>query len=404
MPEFVASDYGDLIAERIRTNHGVIASRWLERLRELLPIGTSEIFPSADLLDHIPSLIQELSDYVRMPEAESVAANTTVLAKAQELGRLRHAQRASVHQLLQEYRILGSILTGFVREQVDLLQLSPTAPDTLNVLARLQESVGVLLQTTVDTFVAEYADTITRQTARLESFSRMVSHELRQPLGALQYAGHLLQSSAGDEAQRARCVDVINRNVSHLIDLTAKLETLCLMSDVGKQVHRQEIDLDALMHAVTRPLGEMAAARGVEIRVLPGARLVTLDVARVELILTNLASNAIKYSDPAKAERIVELSSSLEGDGSCRLRVRDNGLGIPRAVQPEIFQRFYRAHAERDKELGVGGSGLGLFIAQECVEALDGTIHVESEPGVGTTFTVTLPLPDLIPAAVPDVC
>ncbi|HXG71706.1 MAG TPA: RsbRD N-terminal domain-containing protein, partial [Gemmatimonadaceae bacterium] len=150
-------------AERIRESHAVIASQWLDRLRELLPVGSNEIFPTNELLDHIPALIRDVSEYVRAPEAESVAANTAVLAKAQELGRLRYAQKASVHQLLQEYRILGAILAQFVKEQVVLLRVPPAAPDTLDVLARLQESVGVLLQTTVDTFVAAYADTIARQ-------------------------------------------------------------------------------------------------------------------------------------------------------------------------------------------------------------------------------------------------
>lgn len=401
MNDAVAGNYGDLIAERIRESHAVIASQWLDRLRELLPVGSNEIFPTTELLDHIPSLIRDVSEYVRAPETESVAANTAVLAKAQELGRLRYAQKASVHQLLQEYRILGAILSGFVREQVVLLRLPPSAPDTLDVLARLQESVGVLLQTTVDTFVAAYADTIARQTTRLEGFSRMVSHELRQPLGALQYAAQLLESST-DDAQRERCVGVIGRNVKHLITLTGKLETLCLLGDATDTAHRQETDVGSVMEEVARQLREMADARGVDLRVLPDAPVITLDVARAELILVNLASNAIKYSDPARADRMVELGACLDDDGGCVLRVRDNGLGIDPADLPSIFKRSYRAHAHLDDELGATGSGLGLFIAQECVIALQGQIEVESAPGVGTTFTITLPPlgPDAAAAAV----
>ncbi len=396
MNDSVATNYGDLIAERIRESHAVIAGQWLDRLRELLPVGSNEIFPTDALLDHIPGLIRDVSEYVRAPEAESVVANTAVLAKAQDLGRLRYAQQASVHQLLQEYRILGSLLAEFVREQVVLLRVPPAAPDTLDVLARLQESVGVLLQTTVDTFIAAYAETIARQTTRLESFSRMVSHELRQPLGALQYASHLLENSK-DEAQRERCVGVISRNVAHLVALTGKLETLCLLGDVSDGAHRQEADLESVMGEVARQLGEMAAAREVELRILPGAPVITVDVARVELVLVNLTSNSIKYSDPSRADRMVELGACLDAQGGCVLRVRDNGLGIDAADLPSIFKRSYRAHAHRDDELGASGSGLGLFIAQECVIALKGTIAVDSTPGVGTTFTVTLPASEPAP-------
>lgn len=392
MTESVAGNYGDLLAARIRDNHAVIAGQWLDRLRSVVPVGSNEIFPTGELLDHIPALVRELAEYVRTPERESVAANTDVLAKAQELGQLRYAQQASVHQLLQEYRMLGAILSEFVKDQVASLGVPPSAPETLDVLTRLQQGVGVLLQTTVDTFVAAYADTIERQTARLEGFSRMVSHELRQPLGALQYAAHLLEAvKDADGGQRDKCVAVINRNVSHLIDLTGKLETLCRLSDIADDSHRQEADLGLMMGEVVRQLDEMAAARDVQVTVVPGAPVITIDTARVELILINLASNAIKYSDPAKATRTVEIGAALDESGACVFTVRDNGLGIEEADARLIFKRFYRAHAHRDKELGAAGSGLGLFIAQDCVAALRGTITVDSTPGEGTTFTVTLP-------------
>ena len=401
--ESTATDYGDLIAERMRSAHAAIASRWLERLQALLPVETNDIFPTDHLLDHIPGLIRELAEFVRTPEAESFAANTAVLAKARELGRLRYEQQASVHQLLQEYRLLGGILSSFVKEQVVLLGIPPNAPETLDVLTRLQEGVGVLLQITVDTFVAEYAETITRQTARLENFSRMVSHELRQPLGALQYASHLLQLNRdSNEGQRDRCVTVINRNVAHLIDLTGKLETLCRLTDRADDAHRQEIDLTKLAGEVSRQLRDMADSRQVQVRLAPELPTVTVDVARVELILINLVSNAIKYSDPSKDERTVDIAAHVTTDGSCVLEVRDNGLGIDDAHVGSIFKRFYRAHAHRDRELGSAGIGLGLFITQECVAALRGTIGVHSRPGVGTVFTVSLPPASLVAAASPE--
>jgi signal transduction histidine kinase len=390
--EFTAADYGDLIAERMRSAHAAIASRWLERLRALLPVESNDIFPSDNLLDHIPGLIRELAEFVRTPETESFAANTAVHAKARELGELRYEQQASVHQLLQEYRLLAAILSSFVKEQVELLGIPPNAPETLTVLTRLHEGVGVLLQITVDTFVAAYAETIARQTARLENFSRMVSHELRQPLGALQYAGHLLQSNRdAADSQRDRCVVVINRNVGRLIDLTGKLETLCRLTDRADDAHRQEVDLSRLVGEVARQLREMADARQVHVRYPENLPAVVLDVARVELILINLVSNAIKYSDPVKSERFVDVSARVTEDGACILQVRDNGLGIDAADLESVFKRFYRAHANRDHELGSTGIGLGLFIAQECVSALRGTIAVRSTPGDGTLFTVTLP-------------
>ena len=136
----------------------------------------------------------------------------------------------------------------------------------------------------------------------------------------------------------------------------------------------------------------MADARGVEIRVGDGFPDLVVDMARLELILTNLMSNAVKYSDPNKAERlvVVEPGSSDDPQSVC-IAVRDNGLGIPSNQLDSVFRRHVRVHAHRDSELGVRGSGLGLAIAAECADAVGGTIRVESTVGVGTTFFLSVP-------------
>jgi signal transduction histidine kinase len=108
-------------------------------------------------------------------------------------------------------------------------------------------------------------------------------------------------------------------------------------------------------------------------------------------LFLNLLSNAIKYSDPDKGDSFVEVALVGNNDDSCTISVRDNGLGIPEADQPLVFERFFRAHADRDQELGVSGSGLGLAIVADCVRALDGSIRFESTVGRGTTFSIALP-------------
>lgn len=138
----------------------------------------------------------------------------------------------------------------------------------------------------------------------------------------------------------------------------------------------------------------MAAARGVEIRVAPELPSLCIDPARLELVLINLMSNAIKYSDPAKPDRFVEIGVA-EGDGTpgtVTLVVRDNGLGVPDEQHQTIFERFTRAHAHLDDEHGISGSGLGLAIVAECVGAVGGDIRCTSAVGEGTTFFVRLPI------------
>src|SRR5688572_15576779 len=94
--ENVGHTYAQVIAERLRSDCRVLAARWLGQLNELLAVEREEIFPTEQLLDHIPDLITELAAYIVAPAVEELAANTSVVAKARELGLLRHAQRASV--------------------------------------------------------------------------------------------------------------------------------------------------------------------------------------------------------------------------------------------------------------------------------------------------------------------
>jgi signal transduction histidine kinase len=154
----------------------------------------------------------------------------------------------------------------------------------------------------------------------------------------------------------------------------------------------QRVDLAAMVGGVIDQLGEMAEVRGVEIRAADGLPAITVDVARLELILLNLVSNAIKYSDPDKPVRFVGIAvAPADRPDVFTLAVRDNGLGIAESDQRTVFARFYRGHADRDRQLGTDGLGLGLSIVADCVDALKGAIRVDSRPREGTTFFVDLP-------------
>lgn len=381
------------IAGQLRAKSQALAKRWLERLDEILTVDRERIFPTKDLLDHVPQLIEEIAAYVGAPEVEELAANTSVVAKARELGLLRYAQQASVHQLLREYHLLGGILETFVREETIRLGLTTPPADVLLVASRISHALRVLQQTTIDTFIAEYTDRIAAQHARLESFNRLVSHELRQPLGTLQFSLRALRTPiADDAAKRERLLEVASANVQRLIDLTRRLEEIArLKHSDGNDPARQEVDLSALTKEVARQLREMAENRDVTIRTADDLPVIVTDVARLELVLMNLISNAIKYSDPAKPERFVEIFLSGATDDGRTICIRDNGIGVPAEDVAHIFENFFRASPERDAQLGIKGSGLGLAIVAECVEALGGRIAVGSVEGEGTAFDLWIP-------------
>ena len=397
MTPLTVQDYAAVIAASIAAERLTLAGRWLARLRELLTVTANEVFPSEQLLDHIPSLVQEISGYLAAPAEEEIAANAAVMEKARELGQLRHRQRATAHQLLHEYEILGEILESFLVEETERLGLQPSVAECFEVQRRLTRSVRVLMRTTVDTFISEYTATIQEQTERIKTFNRSASHELRSPIGTLMFAGALLDNEAvRQDAQRlSKVAATVKSSAERLSWIVENLQRMARMSEPVDGPSEQQVDLRSLAEEVARQLDEMAASRKVAIRVAGNLPTLHADPARLELVLLNLVSNAIKYSDPQKPEPFVEIALAPGGagaEGPCTIAVRDNGLGINDADQAAVFDRFFRAHAHLDSELGVSGTGLGLAIVADCIEALGGTIRCESRAGEGTSFFITLPL------------
>jgi signal transduction histidine kinase len=386
----IITDFGDLIAARMRSEHRGIAARWFERLLDLLPVEARDIFPTESLLDHVPALIFEIGGYLRRPEGEAIASNTAILEKAGELGALRHTQRASLHQVLREYQVLRGVLVAFVIEELERAGAAPPAGEAVDVVNRLHQAVDVLSQATVEKFVGLYTQTIADQAERLDQFTRMAAHEWRQPLGALQFGVRLLREADLDPAAVERTLANVERNVVHLADLTLKMEAIARVRSNSDNAVVQTISVATVAQEAARQLREMADARGVEIRVAETLPVLTLDVGRLELAFVNLLSNAIKYSDPDKAERYVEVTGTVGGE-TARIEVRDNGVGIPEAALPRIFERFTRAHADQTELRDVGGIGLGLSIVEDCVRAMDGRIEVQAVEKAGATFIMTLP-------------
>lgn len=395
MTNAVTTDFRAAIADRIDASHQLLASRWLEELKTVVPVAQDDVFPGDELLGQMPSLIHELAAFLKAPAEEAIAANAIVTARAVELGRLRHTQRASVHQVLREYRVLRTAIARFIMDESRRLELRPHVDELVELMIRFEAAIDVLLQTTVDTFVAQYTDTITQHSSRLEGFNRMVTHELRQPLATLQFAVKLLQTEDvwRDQARRDHMLTTAERNVTRMNETLGKLVTLSRSAESTDSALIQRIELTTMANDVIGQVQEMADARGVDVRIVGPLPVVTVDAARLELVLVNLISNAIEYADPSKPVRFVEIASPPSSRADvCTMTIRDNGIGIAETdLLRSMFARFYRGRPERDQELGANGLGLGLSIVGDCVDALTGDIRVESTLGEGTTFILELP-------------
>jgi signal transduction histidine kinase len=209
----------------------------------------------------------------------------------------------------------------------------------------------------------------------------MTAHELRNPVAAIKLNAQILQRrGSANERLLATILDQTERlgGLIEDLQLAASIEADRLV------LRTQALDLATEARETARSLRSEAHPIAVEAPSEP--LIVSADRLRIGQVLTNLLTNAIKYS-PAGREVVVRLSRGAE---EARVAVIDRGIGIPRTALPRLFERFYRVDPAASR---VSGLGLGLYICRRLVEAHGGRIEVDSEPGAGSTFTIVLPLP-----------
>ena len=385
------------LAERLRAERVPLTRRWLERITARLSLDPNHVFPTDRLLDHVPLLIDGIADHVEHRDHE-IGADAAVVAKAMELGKLRHEQGHDAYEILKEYELLGGVLFAFVAEEARALPGYGGEGDLLACGHRLFHAIAVIQQSTTTHFLRLAEERVREREERLRAFNRTVSHEIKNRIGAVLGASEVLRE-LGDlpPAERDRFLDIISGN-AHAMRRT--IENLVALSrlDPDARQHRH-VQLPEAAREVTRQLRDVAQSAGVEVRLAPDLPAVEVNAAAVELCLTNYVSNAIKYADPERPSRLVEVTGALEprgegdepGDAPCELvvRVRDNGLGVPAAQRQRLFERFFRAH---DTVTGAEGTGLGLSIVRETVETLGGRAWAEfPEDGHGSVFVFSLP-------------
>jgi len=202
--------------------------------------------------------------------------------------------------------------------------------------------------------------------------------------------GALEKERMAADPRQLPLLDTIARNGARLISLCNDLLTLAGLDSEGPAWNRTEIDLRVLVEQVEDSLRPMVRDRRLTMTsTLPLHPVVVLgDGIQLERVLLNLLSNAVKFT-PGGGTVVTTLESR---DGEACVAVADTGIGIPRAEQDALFQKFFRASTAQD--LAIQGTGLGLSIVAGIVAVHGGRIGVESESGIGTTFTVQMPLHD----------
>lgn len=224
---------------------------------------------------------------------------------------------------------------------------------------------------------------------RKDEFLAMLAHELRNPLAAVLNALYYLRTADTDPEALAQTRDVAERQVHHLARLVDDLLDVSRINSGKIQLRTKPIDVAAILaHAVeaAKPVIE-SRRHEVHIHVPDVPLIVEADAARLEQVMTNLLTNAAKYTEPCGR---IDLSAEREGT-SALLRVRDDGIGIQPEVLSHIFDLF--AQEPRSLDRSQGGLGIGLTLVKRLVELHGGRVLAESRgPGLGSEFLVRLPL------------
>ncbi|MCX8126473.1 MAG: PAS domain S-box protein, partial [Dehalococcoidia bacterium] len=220
-------------------------------------------------------------------------------------------------------------------------------------------------------------------------FIANISHELRTPLHSI--AGFnklLLEDKVPDPETRKEFMTIIDQQSAHLAQLIDDLLEVARLESGRFRIRKERLNIGVTIDDVARELSAMAGDKNIAVTLDIPENLpeVEADRQRLKQVVRNLLHNAIKFS-PKGSEIVLKVEPGPE---EIPVRVIDHGVGIPPKALPHLFERFYRVEDSLTRQ--TGGTGLGLYIVKQIVDAHGGRVWVESTPGKGSTFSFTIPL------------
>jgi len=337
--------------------------------------------------------IPELGPASRLPVVvEGRQVGTTVLRVPQAvLPAADQEFRDSVNQLLLGGALAAGMLAllvglGLARRTTLGVSELTTAANEL-AAGRRDRRAAVSSRDEVGELAGSFnamADTVAREDELRRAFASDVAHELRTPLAILRSQLEAIQD--GVTAPAPDVIDSLHDESLRLGRLIADLETMADAGAAGFTLDRSEVALRPLVRDVLDDLAGHLTEHELDLVTDLADVTTVVDPMRLRQILTNLVTNAAKFTPPGGTVTV----TLAQRDGAVELAVADTGIGIPDDELPRVFDRFFRGTRSR-----AGGSGIGLAVAAELAAAHRGHISVDSEPGHGSRFTVRLPDPGL---------
>ena len=273
-------------------------------------------------------------------------------------------------------------------------------------LSPLRSGEDVLVQAVIidiserkaaETRLREQAEQLALANRYKSEFLANMSHELRTPLNSILILSEQLKQNSGGNLsdKQVKHSDIIHRAGRDLLQLINDVLDLARIEAGRVQLKLEQMNVSELMQeldASLRPMAELKGLRLVSSLDPQVPRVIYSDRGRLQQIIRNLLSNALKFTERGEVELAISCAPTTTEDGRALLRitVRDTGIGIAAEQHQRVFQAFQQIDGSTSRAFG--GTGLGLAITRQLVEVLEGTMQLESAPGLGSKFIVQLPV------------
>lgn len=374
-----------LFAEKLREEAVPLTRTWLDALvRRLGDVHPTRVFPTESLLNHIPTVLARLADYLELDtDALDHGFVTDDLGR---LAKLRRSQGYGLEELQAEFFILSRLLFGAAREFVG--EAPGVDPRHLvDLLERLQHATREIAATTTLAY-SEAALEDRRQRAEiLERFGQVISHEIKNRLNLARLAIANWQRHSSDaDADDLEMVETVVLSLNGIETVAEDVRGLAVAQVLPDSSWGRRRPLSDVVERLIESVAPMAAERAVRVRIEGELPRTAVDASKLELALVNLLINGARHAGEGSTSSTVTVSGRQIDDG-LEIYVEDDGSGVPDALRDQVFERGSRASKDTP------GDGLGLAIAREAVEQIGGTIELDAAYSEGCRFIVRLDAP-----------
>jgi light-regulated signal transduction histidine kinase (bacteriophytochrome) len=348
-------------------------------------VAENEVFPTQELLDNVPLLIEAIADYLENPTEEGPSAER-VIAKAAELGQMRFEQGFSPYQILKEFEVLGGIVLSYLSRVADELKLDCPPGEFLICAQRIHRSLALIQQATAARYLAMLETQASEREQRLRAVNELLGGPLRHRLDETIAA--VTESRTHADAEANAWAGELRTQLQGVANAVDQLRLLSAVPPTARM--QRNVSLGAAVAEALRALRHSARERGVEIRVPEPLPDIEVNAGAVELAVLVFLTTLLRHAEPAGGDRWIEilgLGGGSPGQSMVQLSVRDVGARIPQHRLDELMRPVDDQTVSASSPIGVS-----LEVARESIEALGGRLAVRvGEAPPSTEFMLELP-------------